>query len=171
MKRCDERKRATAGDHIGSPLIFCACRRGRRSYDRLRGMACCGARHKIHLRRGEGTPPYEFIAGFTGDRGVKRRDEGIAPYGEAQGEISESRAEARLFFMPVALDGATKGGKGMGNREVKRMDEIAAECDICGFEIYRGETCYRVNGETICEDCLGEFAVRLLAPFRMGGND
>lgn len=51
------------------------------------------------------------------------------------------------------------------------MDEIVAECDICGFEIYKGQIRYRINGEDICEDCLGEFAARFLAPFRMGGND
>lgn len=51
------------------------------------------------------------------------------------------------------------------------MDEIVAECDMCGFEIYWGEECYCINGEYVCEDCLSEFAARLLAPFRMGGND
>lgn len=51
------------------------------------------------------------------------------------------------------------------------MDEIAAECDMCGFEIYRGEEFYRIDGEYICEDCLREFAVRFFAPFRMEGND
>ncbi len=51
------------------------------------------------------------------------------------------------------------------------MDEIAAECDICGFEIYRGESSYHVNGEDICEDCLREFAARFFAPFRREGSD
>ena len=45
-------------------------------------------------------------------------------------------------------------------------EEIVARCDTCEFELYRGETYYQINGEVICEDCLGEFAVRLLAPFR-----
>lgn len=51
------------------------------------------------------------------------------------------------------------------------MEEIVAACDICGFEIYRGEEWYRINGESVCEDCVREFAVRWLAPFRMGGRD
>ena len=49
-------------------------------------------------------------------------------------------------------------------------EEIVARCDTCGFELYRGEPYYCVNGEVICEDCLGEFAARLLAPFRIGGE-
>ena len=51
------------------------------------------------------------------------------------------------------------------------MEEIVAECDICGFEIYRGEGYYCVNGESICEDCLREFAARFLAPFRREERD
>lgn len=59
----------------------------------------------------------------------------------------------------------------MGDREVRKMEKIVAECDLCGFEIYGGETCYCINGEYICEDCLREFAARFFAPFRMGGRD
>ena len=50
-------------------------------------------------------------------------------------------------------------------------DTIVAECDICGFELYRGESYYYINGETVCPDCLEKFAARLLAPFRMGGEE
>ena len=49
-------------------------------------------------------------------------------------------------------------------------EKNVTRCDICGFEIYRGETYYRINGEVVCVDCLGEFAARILAPFRMGGE-
>lgn len=49
-------------------------------------------------------------------------------------------------------------------------EENVTRCDICGFEIYRGETYYWINGEVVCVDCLGEFAARILAPFRMGGE-
>ena len=89
------------------------------------------------------------------------------PYGE---EDDESRAGARLFFWTVAWQMTTLGAYG-GQGEVKKMEEkIVGRCDMCGFELYRGETYYRINGEVICEDCLGEFAARLLAPFRMGGE-
>lgn len=30
----------------------------------------------------------------------------------------------------------------------------AGECAICGGEIYRGEIIWRLNGRTICWDCL-----------------
>ena len=49
-------------------------------------------------------------------------------------------------------------------------ERITAECDNCGFEIYQGESYYYINGEFICVDCLGEYAARLLAPFRIGGE-
>ena len=49
-------------------------------------------------------------------------------------------------------------------------EKIIAACDNCGFEIYRGESYYNINGEVICRDCLGEYAARLLAPFRIGGE-
>ena len=55
---------------------------------------------------------------------------------------------------------------------MRQMEEkIEAECDICGFELYRGESYYAINGEVICEDCLEKFAARLLAPFRIGGEE
>ena len=50
-------------------------------------------------------------------------------------------------------------------------EKIAAQCDNCGFEIYDGEPYYRINGEIICRDCLEEYAARLLAPFRIGGEE
>lgn len=37
-------------------------------------------------------------------------------------------------------------------------DIIFAYCDYCGGEIYDGETYYAINGETICTDCLRDFA-------------
>lgn len=47
----------------------------------------------------------------------------------------------------------------------------AAECDLCGGTIYQGQSYYRVNGEVICEDCLGDYARRMLAPWRCGEED
>ena len=86
--------------------------------------------------------------------------------------FEESRARARLFFCGLLLWRGQQGTEvSTRNKEVKKVDEIAAECDICGFEIYRGEVCYRINGEYICEDCVREFAVRFFAPFRREGND
>lgn len=80
-----------------------------------------------------------------------------------------SRA-GKAFFVPVAVAEATKGNAA-GRSEVRKMrDEIVASCDNCGFEIYDGEPYYRINGEVICRDCLGEYAARLLAPFQIGGE-
>lgn len=28
------------------------------------------------------------------------------------------------------------------------------ECDICGHDIYEGETIYQIDGKTICEECI-----------------
>lgn len=42
----------------------------------------------------------------------------------------------------------------------------AAWCDRCGEEIYEGTDFYRVNGETVCEDCLCDYARELLALYR-----
>ena len=37
-------------------------------------------------------------------------------------------------------------------------DVPVAGCDLCGGELYRDETAYRINGETICPDCLADYA-------------
>lgn len=47
---------------------------------------------------------------------------------------------------------------------------VRALCDLCGGEIYWGEAFYRVDGETVCEDCVGDYARRILAPFREEGR-
>ena len=47
----------------------------------------------------------------------------------------------------------------------------AAECHLCGAEIYRGEEYYRINGETVCCTCLEDYARAVFAPFlRRGGE-
>lgn len=33
----------------------------------------------------------------------------------------------------------------------------AAVCDLCG-EIYQGQAYYRINGRTVCRDCLADYA-------------
>ncbi len=47
---------------------------------------------------------------------------------------------------------------------------VRALCDLCGGEIYWGEAFYRVDGETICVDCVADYARGLLAPYREGGE-
>lgn len=42
-------------------------------------------------------------------------------------------------------------------------------CDRCGEEIYSGESHYFLNGQAVCIDCAGDFALELLAPYRVGG--
>ena len=53
------------------------------------------------------------------------------------------------------------------------MDEerIAASCEICGGEIYSTDEMYLINGECICEDCLGDYARRALAGYRLRGDE
>ena len=56
---------------------------------------------------------------------------------------------------------------------VKEKDATATAsvCKLCGGEIYVGEPYYFRDGETICEECLEEYARLCLAPFRVeGGN-
>lgn len=43
-------------------------------------------------------------------------------------------------------------------------------CDVCGGEIDWDEAFYRVDGETVCEDCVGDYARQILAPFRQEGG-
>ncbi|MDO4810744.1 MAG: hypothetical protein Q3985_02245 [Eubacteriales bacterium] len=47
---------------------------------------------------------------------------------------------------------------------------VCAVCDICGSEIYRDEAFYRLNGETVCDDCVGDYARLFFAPFREDGR-
>lgn len=48
----------------------------------------------------------------------------------------------------------------------------AAECRLCGGEIYRGEAYYQINGQVFCTGCLEEFARGYFAPFLcVGGED
>ena len=36
--------------------------------------------------------------------------------------------------------------------------KVFGYCEHCGGEIYEGETCYRIDGQLIHEDCLRDFA-------------
>lgn len=44
----------------------------------------------------------------------------------------------------------------------------AAECDLCGGEIYRGRRYYRINGQTVCPDCLADYARAVFTGFACG---
>lgn len=44
-------------------------------------------------------------------------------------------------------------------------EPVCAQCAECGGEIYRGESCYHINAQTICPDCLADYAVRWFAPY------
>lgn len=48
---------------------------------------------------------------------------------------------------------------------------VRAICDLCGDEIYDEEPFYRVDGENVCNDCVGDYARRILAPFREEGRE
>ena len=45
-----------------------------------------------------------------------------------------------------------------------------AVCDECGGDIYMDERYYCVDGAYICPDCSADFALRLLGPYRLGGE-
>ena len=55
---------------------------------------------------------------------------------------------------------------------IKEEDAAAvnAVCHLCGNEIYMDEPYYFRDGETICEDCLEDYAQLCLAPFRIEGG-
>lgn len=39
------------------------------------------------------------------------------------------------------------------------------ECSLCGGELYMGQTCYFINGEAVCEDCLADYARQFFGGF------
>ena len=43
----------------------------------------------------------------------------------------------------------------------------AAECALCGGELYRGDVCWRFSGRVFCEDCVVRWLVDELAPYRL----
>ena len=43
----------------------------------------------------------------------------------------------------------------------------AAECALCGGELYRGDVCWRLHGWAICEDCMAPWLMAGLAPCRL----
>lgn len=49
-------------------------------------------------------------------------------------------------------------------------EPVAACCDMCGGEIYKGEEYYQINGESVCDDCVERYARSVLRPFLVGGE-
>lgn len=47
---------------------------------------------------------------------------------------------------------------------------VRTTCDLCGGEIRWNESFYRMDGETVCEDCVGDYARQILAPFHQEGG-
>ena len=43
----------------------------------------------------------------------------------------------------------------------------AAECALCGRELYRGEACWRLSGRIVCADCVTRWLMDELAPCRL----
>lgn len=33
---------------------------------------------------------------------------------------------------------------------------VVTKCDMCGAELYTGDSLFTVNGERLCEDCLND---------------
>ena len=42
---------------------------------------------------------------------------------------------------------------------------VMGECCLCGDELYMGQQCYHINGQTICEDCLADYARQYFKSF------
>ena len=43
----------------------------------------------------------------------------------------------------------------------------AAECVLCGGELYRGDACWRLSGRVLCEECVVRVLLEELAPYRL----
>ena len=43
----------------------------------------------------------------------------------------------------------------------------AAECALCGGELYRGDVCWRLSRQTVCEACVVRWLLDELAPYRL----
>ncbi len=43
----------------------------------------------------------------------------------------------------------------------------AAECAMCGGELYRGDACWRLSGRILCETCVVQWMLDELTPCRL----
>ena len=41
---------------------------------------------------------------------------------------------------------------------LNKKSKVEGVCDLCGGEIYQGQSYYRINGRTVCRDCLADYA-------------
>ena len=48
---------------------------------------------------------------------------------------------------------------------------VYAYCAECGGEVYGEELVYEIDGETVCEECIGEFARKYFLPERIKGKN
>lgn len=49
--------------------------------------------------------------------------------------------------------------------------EVTGVCSVCGGDIYRGEEYYRINGRSICPECLEDFARDYFRSFVCRGGE
>lgn len=41
--------------------------------------------------------------------------------------------------------------------EQSSEEGVVCKCDMCECNLYEGEICYEINGEMICENCIGDY--------------
>ena len=70
----------------------------------------------------------------------------------------------------VRRERATAGATKAGDRGEIGGDRAAAECGLCGREIWPEEGFYQVNGEIFCRDCLERYAEQFFAGFFREGT-
>lgn len=50
-------------------------------------------------------------------------------------------------------------------------DAVCGTCDLCGGELRYGQRYYRISGENVCRECLGDFAAQILAAYQVIGGE
>ncbi len=64
-----------------------------------------------------------------------------------------------MFWRKIALRTTRKK-----TRDSQRVRPVG-QCSRCGGEAYPGDLCWRLGGQTLCEDCLTPWLLAELAPF------
>ena len=52
-----------------------------------------------------------------------------------------------------------------------RRDLPALRCDLCGEDLYPGDTAYRIHGETVCPACLERYARQVFSPYSITAGE
>jgi formylmethanofuran dehydrogenase subunit E len=52
-----------------------------------------------------------------------------------------------------------------------QRERAAAECTLCSMELYDADALYAINGATVCEGCLEDYAREAFRSFRMSGAE